>query len=422
MAGSPVKTFSCPACGGTVTMRATGHSITAVCVHCSTLIDTANENLRIIQKNFQKVRSTAIPIGAKGILDSTKWEVIGYVEKKDVAEGFFWEEYLLFNPYFGFRFLTQADGHWNIVSIIKRDLGASERDSEIKLDGEKFSVFNRGKSQVEYVKGEFYWRVRQGDTENYGDFIAPPRMLTIERNKQEVNYSLAEYLLPEEVEQAFEIELPKRTGVAPNQPPPFAGSLGQMWKAALLALFAAFFIQLFGGSGDTLYSSGLHVEPGNIGKAQPSEVFLLPARGNVVVQSSTALNNNWLDLDLSLVNDSANSAYEATQGIEYYSGVEDGESWREGSTRGETYFSAVEPGAYRLLVEPTPGQISPEGMTVSLVVKRNVPAWGNFWITVLFLFLLPVYALCYRWYFENKRWANSDYAPAIYRSNSDDFE
>ena len=54
------------------------------------------------------------------------------------------------------------------------------------------------------------------------------------------------------------------------------------------------------------------------------------------------------------------------------------------------------------------------------VIKRNVRVWGNFWMIALLLLIFPVYALFYRWNFENKRWENSDYAPAIFRIGEGD--
>lgn len=420
MAGDKVKSFSCPACGGRVEVRAAGHTVSAVCEHCSTLIDTANEQFKIIKKDQQRSRLTDIPIGARGILDGIKWEVIGYAEKKDLSSLSRWEEYLLFNPYFGFRFLVQADDHWSLASIVKRDVPTLAGVTEFGLDDEKFNIFYRGQSVVEYVKGEFYWRIRKGDQDSYVDYIAPPKMLTVEKGKQEVTVSLSEYLLPEAVEQAFGVTLPARTGVAPNQPPPFANVLSGIWKLAAYALVAAWFVQIYSGDEMLVSDSRVHIEQGDTGKALSTAVFTVPKRTNVVVRSAVPLQNNWIALDLSLVNESSNKAYAATQAIEYYSGVDDGESWSEGSQRGETCFSAVDGGTYRLLVEPSTGAISPAGMDVGVEIKCGVSMWGNFWMIALLILVFPIYAVIYRWYFEYKRWDNSDYAPAIYRLSEDD--
>src|SRR5262245_6238903 len=80
--GKP-KTFNCPSCGGSIAIKATGHTITSVCMYCSSVIDVADENFRIIEKAHQKVRDTLIPVGARGPLSGIVWEVVGYMEKTD---------------------------------------------------------------------------------------------------------------------------------------------------------------------------------------------------------------------------------------------------------------------------------------------------------------------------------------------------
>jgi len=421
MAGSKVKTFDCPACGGVVSLRAAGHSITAVCTHCSSVIDTANDNFKIILKHHQNERETDIPLGAKGVLDHVKWEVIGYVEKRDISGDAFWEEYLLFNPYFGFRFLVHGDGHWNLARVLKRDIRVNDLEPGVFLDDQEFHLFYRSTSIVEYVKGEFYWRVRKGDKARYADYIAPPRMLSVETSKQERTLSLSEYLLPGEVEQAFGVSLPGRTGVAPNQPPAFANTAPRIWWITAAALLAAFLVQInIGGQENILSRSRLHIEPAIVPKSLSTPVFYVPRRANLVVEGSAPLTNNWMDIDLSLVNDNTNTAYSATQAFEFYSGVDGGEFWSEGSTQGETWFSAVEDGTYRLVVEPSSGAVPPEGMDLLVQVKHDVPIWGNFWFIVVFILVVPLYVAWYRRYFEHRRWSNSDYAPTLNRVQWDE--
>jgi Domain of unknown function (DUF4178) len=411
MAGKTVKSFSCPACGGIVEIHAAGHSISAVCAHCSTLVDTANDNFKIIKKEHESSRETDIPLGAQGVLDSIRWEVIGYVEKKDKSSMSFWDEYLLFNPYFGFRFLIQADGHWNLATIIKRHSPLAGSANELELEGEKYSVFCRGVSVVEYVKGEFYWRVRKGDEDRYTDYIAPPKMLSVEKNKQEVTLSLSEYIRPEEVAKAFGVELPDKTGIAASQPSPFAGKLGKIWKIAGLSILAAFIIQWNTGSATPVNNSRITVAPSEKDKTFSTPVFNLPQRSNLSVRSVAPVSNNWMELDLSLVNENTNEAYQSRQVIEYYSGYEDGESWSEGGQIAESTFSAIPQGNYRLVID---------NADVSLEIRRGVPAWGNFWFIFLFVIVFPVFALLYRWNFESRRWENSDYAPALFRMGESD--
>ena len=72
-----------------------------------------NENYGIVAKANERIRATLLEIGTRGRLQGIDWEVVGYMEKTDGSGAYSWEEYLLYNPYHGFRFLVQASGHWN---------------------------------------------------------------------------------------------------------------------------------------------------------------------------------------------------------------------------------------------------------------------------------------------------------------------
>lgn len=420
MAGKALKSFSCPACGGVVEIHAVGHTISAVCDHCSTIIDTTNDNFRIIKKEHKAIRPTDIAMGAKGVLYGIKWEVIGYVEKKDKSTMSYWDEYLLFNPYFGFRFLIQADGHWNFATIVKRYFPKAGIASEVMLDGEKFNVYCRGQATVGYVKGEFYWRVRTGDVDIYTDYIAPPKMLSVEANKQEITESLADYIEPGEIEKAFGIELQDKVGIAANQPPPFAGTLGNLWKIASVAILVALIVQWSAGSSTPVNNTRISVVQNDKDKTFSTPVFNLPRSTNLFVRSIAPVSNNWMELELSLVNELTNKTYQSRQVIEHYAGSDDGESWSEGGQMAESTFSAVPGGNYRLLVESSSGLLGSSSVDINLEIKRDIPAWGNFWFIFLCIILLPLFALLYRWRFENKRWENSDFAPAVFRIGESD--
>jgi hypothetical protein len=97
-----VKTFSCPNCAGSVNIRAIGSTINVVCSYCSSIIDTNDENYKVVDAFTNKVqRRTIIALGQRGELFGTLWETIGYMERCDQSGQYVWSEYLLFNhhPY-----------------------------------------------------------------------------------------------------------------------------------------------------------------------------------------------------------------------------------------------------------------------------------------------------------------------------------
>jgi hypothetical protein len=442
------KSFNCPACGGVVTIHAVGHSISAVCSHCSSVVDVANDNYKIVEKANRLTRHTLLEIGRKGELFGVTWEVIGYVEKNDGSAAYRWEEYLLYNPYHGFRFLVQARGHWNLFEVIKRDVSGADLKDEVSLGEQKYAIFYRGEAVVQYVKGEFYWSVKKGDRVRVVDYIAPPHMLSVEMNDEEITLAQGEYLEPSQVKEAFKLTaaMPYPIGVAPNQPSRFRDRTSGIRSVALIGFLAATLIQIATSvtadnaqvyaTQSRIYSENAPAElvadgcseagggladcdkAASYGKnkmfSTPS--FILPKESNVFIESYSPVQNDWVELNVSLVNEQTNTAYSLSHGIEYYFGNDSDGYWSEGNQRVDSFISAVPSGTYRLLVEADSGAFQKSGaIDFALNVKRDVPVWGNYWITLLLLLVYPGYAGIRHLSFENKRWSESDYAPALYR-------
>jgi hypothetical protein len=420
--GKP-KTFKCPACAGTVIIKAVGITINAVCSQCSSVIDVTNEDYMIVAEAHKKICATLLEIGTRGRLHNIDWEVIGYIQKTDGSGMYRWDEYLLYNPYQGFRFLVQFAGHWNFVKVLKADIAGAGFTNEVWVNDKKYALFLKGKSVVAYVKGEFYWRVRKGDRMDVADYISPPHILSIERNRQEINVSLGEYMNAEEVEAAFNIKsgMPYKEGVAANQPAPYQGKFRNIWLVASVAFAIAYALQLITTSvadNSNVYTMDVAIQPYQKDQTFGSPSFNLPKEGNVLIQSASAIQNDWVELGLSLVNEQTNEEYAVQQAIEYYYGRDSDGSWSEGKQYAETYLSNVPSGNYRLLIDVDAGAfLKGSPATFSLNVTRDVPSWSNFWCTVLLLVIYPLFTTLRRWSFEGKRWSESDYAPVIYRSS-----
>ena len=425
LSGKP-QTFACPSCGGIVTIKAVGITISAICAYCSSIIDVKNKNYQIIKTANEKIRKTLLELGIRGKLFGVEWEVIGYTIKKDSEyTDYRWEEYLLYNPYYGFRFLVQANGHWNFIKVLKADIPGAGSANEVWLNGKKYELFLKGSAVVEYVKGEFYWRVKKGDRADVADYIAPPSLLSTEGNDEEITVSLGEYLMPEDVVAAFKPDqaMPDRTGVASNQPAPCQGAFLNLWIIAGVFIALAYMIQAFTintSDNADVYSSQLQVDSTDRDKTLSTPSFSIPKKSNVLIQSGSPLDNDWLELHLSLVNEQTNKEYAIVQAMEYYHGQDSEGSWSEGSPWADSYISSVPEGNYRLLIDADAGAYFKRGPAkFSLRIKRDVPAGSNYWITLLMILIYPGIITLFRWIFENKRWAESDYAPAIYKPSAE---
>ena len=356
MAGENVKAFQCPSCGAPVTIRAVGHTVSVVCQSCKAIIDTTNENYKVISKVAAATLVVPfIPLGQKGKIKGETFQVIGFMQRKPSLSVYSWREYLLFNPFKGFRFLTEADGHWNYVSMVK-DQPERRSESEVKYLGERYKLFERGDGVVEYVIGEFYWRVQVGEKVQIDDYICPPHILSLENSPGESNWSLGEYIEPDAVKAAFQIEgeFPVRVGVAPDQ----EWSMGQKkteigkyaWKFFAVMVLIQAKSCLFAPNHKVFQESYKYVafqSEKEREKLGPS-FELKGGKDNVQVSFSSTVSNDWLELEGVLVNDATGEEYEFNLGNEYYWGSDSDGSWTEGSRNSDFLISAVPAGNYHL--------------------------------------------------------------------------
>ena len=230
----------------------------------------------------------------------------------------------------GFRWLVHSDNHWNFVEPVN-PAEVETLGTVANYNGNAFKIFQDAPAVVEYVQGEFYWRVEQGETVRAVDYVSPPMMLSQEVSDNEINWSLGTYMTNDEIEKIFGISgLPRPWGVAPNQP--FTGRFYYTWGALpllLLIVVAIFSIPLTGLT-KTVLNQNIVLPPmanettEQIATSQP---FDLTGNRNLRITAGAQVDNSWASLDVDLVNEQSGAiAEEINIPIEYYSGVDDGES------------------------------------------------------------------------------------------------
>jgi len=410
----PVQTFSCPNCGGVIGIRALGITINAVCESCGSIVDVSNENLRIIETAAVKAQAAQIPIGSRGTLFDTEWEVIGYMIRSDGSGRYLWREYLLFNPYQGFRFLTEANGHWNFIKNIRVAIETGGSSRIVELDERQYRLFEQGRAVVRYVMGEFYWRISVEEDTAVADYVAAPHILSKESSDGDIMWSQGIYMPHREIGNAFKLDkLPAPKGIAPNQPSPYTGKLGQIVNVFLVSAGLLLATQLFfneRAADRVVFDRKIQAPASARDQLLISEpITLTGGLANTVVMAKSNVSNNWVELDATLSNDVTDASDSATLPIEYYSGSDSDGPWSEGGQTTEVAFSSVPGGEYHLQVEVDAGAFA-EGKPVDLQVKviRDAPIWANFWLTLLLLLPYPAWALIRHWIFVLKQWSESN--------------
>jgi hypothetical protein len=418
------RTLNCPGCGGIVTLRRPGESVTAVCEYCLRVLDVVgSEGLQIVQTFEESIRvKPLIPLGTTGRMHGAEWTVLGMQQRTLRVEGvpYSWREYLLHAPERGFRYLTEYDGHWNDVVVLKTPPTA-RRDTTrtgMSLHGETFRPFQHASAETTFVLGEFPWQIRVGDKAKTDDYVSPPRLLSREEVPGEVTWSLGEYTPPARVWEAFKLPgtPPPPRGTYANQPSPHAGHK-RLWP--LFALFAALLIVALvvrAGSGnrtvfqqrDILYDNQAGDE--NVTVTPPFRLEGRPSTVKVAVKSS--VDNGWAGFEMTLVDEASGRTREAYREVGYYHGYEGGERWSEGSRSGSVTVPSVPAGTYRLVIAPQ----GPAPVVYDVKVTRDPATLWAYLLALLALLLPPVVRGLQHTTFEHQRWMESDYPP----TSSDD--
>jgi hypothetical protein len=409
--------LACPQCAGPLELRAPDRSQRVACPSCGSLLDVEQGNLKFFQALEPGQVKPLIPLGTVGKLEEGEFTAIGYLVRRVKVEGvkYFWEEYLLYNPRLGFRWLVCNDDHWSYV----RPLPPGDvriRSQQAEYRGEKFKRFSQDHAKVEYVLGEFYWKVAVGEVAEMADFIRPPRMLsqeiTIPSESGEINWSLGTYTPPRVIQEAFKLpKMPRPTGIAPHQPFPYS-KVYVTWGILVAVWFLLGVLLMTTAPNRRVYEQTFALMP--LSGTEKSQVFFsdapfeLRSRQNIEVAAWSDVDNSWVFVEGDLVDEATGVVQYFAIPIEYYHGVDGGESWSEGSRHSETYLSALPAGKYTLRLE-VERQNPNRGASLQVRISQGVPRLLHWFAALAALSVVPGLVLAYHTYFETKRWENSSF-------------
>ena len=203
-----VAAADCPNCGASLPILS-AQAERVVCQYCGTASDMQQGHLSALGPSPRPPIEPFIPIGAKGNFRGNDYIVCGFVIRSCVVEGevYSWREYLLYGgDMVGYRWLMEEDGNWQFVEPIEAG-DVLDSGSSAMFRGGSYHFKQQVQAKVDYVVGEFYWKVEIGETVEATEFQGPGGKVSREKSRTEVTYSLCSPVSPGELS-AFGVTVP----------------------------------------------------------------------------------------------------------------------------------------------------------------------------------------------------------------------
>ena len=418
------KEVECTQCHKTMQIKTFPYAQSCSCSDCGArlVFKSSSSGFRSSgkDKNKDNLDQLSLPLGSTGTLKGIVYEVIGYALKQEnTADGVQWKEYVLYNRVEGYAFLSEYAGTW----IYARERGdspvtAHQNPESLNYKGETFNLYNRYTIRILDTLGEFPYNIYDDSDIVSAEFISPPTMWIYEKSREEgINWFLGEHQDRDELLQQFPFDLPDKTEAGILDPKGHINLAGliKVTLVAMAILTGVHFLIGFMQSEKQVFAGDLQLRDSAASTTFVSPKFTLNKwRSNLQFDLYTPLDNNWLDMEATLVNAGSGEEYSLEQLVEYYHGYEDGENWKEGSTNETAYLSSIPSGTYFLRIEAVRDTTNGGWNSVkdvSLIVKNDVPMHRNLLIFLGLLLIWPIGAYIWYRYKEKQRWEASPYSP-----------
>ncbi len=407
------REYKCMGCGAPLTNR-TKDPASIACGHCGTVTDFSATETKIIAKIDEAHRNMNLKLqpGAKGRFEGKDFEIVGAMQREVVGSGMSsrWTEYLLYNFKEGYRFLVEYNGHWNYARVEKKAPRViPNQQPTTSLGTRLFKLHSTYSSVVVGALGEFYWRVKAGETAVVHDFVCNEYLLSQETTDNERSWSQSEYRTPQQIQEAFASSLKNKlsepTGVYANQPSPFKDGFKShlIWffLFALIGLVVHVVFSWF--SGTKLFEQALVIQEK---AATTFPTFKITEPGKKTLDVRIRDGNVWAEIDVAMVS-SSTGIVARWDNLRLINPDEDEPS--DTRTRHELSVPDVSMGEYYFVVE---GDMEPATATplISLEFKQGgSSSFLNYLITLALLAIFPFIAWWRHRSFETKRWEDSDF-------------
>lgn len=357
-------------------------------------------------------KSVSIPLYSKGTIKGVEYIVVGCAgkhEKNNASAK--WEEFVLVDEKGNYAFLNESCGHWLFVK--ERDKpGQYNKDLDIFLNDDinTYSLYSSYYQITRYAVGEFPYDVIDVKSTYTREFISPPSIFTCERRGKDEKYFQGFYLKRRLVAKAFDgaiIAMPDKEGLGSCQPFYFGIKPKRFTTLSLLfcLLTLPFFLATLQEPSATPLASLRSPDYDSLWtKPVVSPAFELED-GNSLLRfdSYSSVANDWMDADITLVNETTGKERSFTSGLEYYSGYDDEGEWHEGESSHQNYLGNVEPGKYHIEATFSGSHSIYRTPEFRIAVYKDYSTIWNYWLLMFSLIGISMILLLIENWFEKKR-------------------
>ena len=394
----------CPQCRNLISYYDYPRSNHFGCPECSCFFRHNSNGTNAIIRTFQKENKVTpdFPFGTK-LKNNT---LVAVVSKRDPREDFWWTEYLFAQPESDYYVtLADVDGYWMLTV---RDPSGEHYNNQKTYNGAFATPLVSYQFEVMYAEGEFNWDICNDEKLTTNEFISNENVLINEFGNSQSDWYKGVFVYPADLATRLSVPMQNLSPRRFFNPKTFYPAWKHMPKTATIFtgcfMLIAFVMSMMNPE-KTVYSGEYAcVQDTAAWNATTATIFPavtpnfhISSRGRARVSvTANGLDNNWLELEFSMVNNKTGEEFEGDKTIEYYHGYSDGESWSEGSNNDDITFSGVPEGEYHLNIYPTapPETIKNRdgtlgnGYSVSVAQSSNLTA--NFIFTLLLLLGYPI--------------------------------
>lgn len=389
-----------------------------ICEKCHTLNKFTKEmkweaTYHLTKYKFPEI--TRIAIGTVLFIKGIDYIVIGTVIKKD-NNGYQWQEFTMYCRDDGsFCYLSVYNGNFMLThEIADSPVLADPVADELTYQSKGYRLYNSYNVTIQWGEGVVFDEFDENiKSPLCYDYIAPPHLIAFEcyDNKNTTCYK-GVYISRKELKKHNpSINLPLKYGVGMIEPASKynATSVGIAGAfMGILLLLVHIVMDITGMPSKVVLENNYHFADSLKSTIEiVSDTFSVTNfRSNVTIEVDGYFNNNWISLDYTLVNAVSGNEYSTGKDMEFYSGMDGGDSWTEGSKKYTHLFTAVRRGKYFLNLEAQKGTDYGyvEGIKYRVIVGSKKAL--NLWLPLILILIWPVIILINIFSKEQARWSN----------------